>query len=236
VADRKLTPVLIVLLCSAALDAEASTLKASTQPGSRRTSLETTAQVRLSVVSVVNYGADNHALAEATGFFVVPGRVLTNRHAFGNAKRGDLRLLSGKEVPIDGIVAEDTRLDLAMISAVISAHDGPVLQLAPSDPREGAPVIVVRLGSQARRAASQGIISSVRDIPGIGTILHVTEAIPSECSGCPLLDSGGHVAAMVMSQEIQGRRVGFAVPASALRRLTSGIPQMLRSWSGQMGV
>jgi Flp pilus assembly protein TadD len=234
VADRKLTAVLIVILCLAALlDAKDSPLKTSTQLGSRRTPLETTAQVRLSVVSVVSYGEDDHALAEATGFFVAPGRVLTNRYAFGNAKRGDLGLLSGKDVPIDGIVVEDTRLDLAMISADISAHDGPALQLAPSDPREGASVIVVGPGSQARRAASQGIISSVRDIPGIGTMLHLTEANPPECSGCPLLDSGGQVAAMVMSQEIQGRRVGFAVPTSAVRRLTSGIPQMLRWWSGQ---
>ncbi len=87
--------------------------------------------------------------------------------------------------------------------------------------------------SQPSHTASEGIISSVSTIPEIGTILHVTEAIPAECSGCPLLDSKGHVAAMAISQEIRGRGIRFAVPASALRRLTAGVSQMLRSWAAE---
>ncbi len=233
-AERILTPVLIALLCAAALlAAEDSPAKTSTPPGLRRTPPETRAKVGLSVVNVVNYGEDDHILAQATGFFVAPGHVLTSRHSLANASRGELRLSSGEHVPIAGIVAEDKRLDLAVISAGINANDGPALQLAPSDPREGLPVIVVGPESSPPRAAGQGVISAVRDIPGIGTILHVTQAIPSECSGCPVLDSKGHVVAMAMSQEIRGRGIRFAVPASALRRLTAGVPQMLRSWAAQ---
>jgi tetratricopeptide (TPR) repeat protein len=233
-AERKLTTVLIVLLCPAALlAAEDSPAKTSTPPGFRRTPPETSAKVRVSVVSVVNYGEDDHALAQATGFFVAPGHLFTSRQSLANASRGELRLSSGKNVPIAGIVAEDKRLNLAMISAAINANDGPALQLAPSDPREGAPVSMIGTDSQPSHTACEGIISSASTIPEIGTILHVTEAVPSECSGCPLLDSKGHVVAMVMSQQIRGRGIRFVVPASALRRLTAGVPQMLRSWAAQ---
>ena len=125
-AERKLTTVLIVLLCAGALlAAEDSPAKTSTLPGFRRTPPETSTKVRLSVVSVVNYGEDDHALAQATGFFVAPGQVLTSRHSLANASRGELRLSSGKHVRIAEIVAEDKRLNLAMISAAINANDGP---------------------------------------------------------------------------------------------------------------
>jgi tetratricopeptide (TPR) repeat protein len=154
-AGRKLTTVLIVLLSAGALlAAEDSPAKTSTPPGFRRTPPETSAKVRLSVVSVVN-DEDNHALSQATGFFVAPGRVLTSRHSLANAGRGELRLSSGKHVPIAGIVAEDKRLNLAMISAGINANDGHTLQLASSDPREGAPVNMVGTESQPPRAASE---------------------------------------------------------------------------------
>jgi S1-C subfamily serine protease len=66
-----------------------------------------------------------------------------------------------------------------------------------------------------------GIISSLRKIPKIGTVLQITAPVSPGSSGSPVINTEGKVTGVVTSQLTQGQNLNFAMPWLTLARLLS---------------
>lgn len=107
---------------------------ASSQPANRFDPGALASLVAAAKGSVVTVRAKGPVDAQGTGFFVAPGRVLTCRHVLGKAYDAVVTLASGREVRVDGVVAESERDDLMLLSVAVNADEVQPLEIAPNDP------------------------------------------------------------------------------------------------------
>ena len=84
-----------------------------------------------------------------------------------------------------------------MLSVEIKANAPPPIRLSSRTPRVGERVIIIGTPLGLEHTVSDGIISSVRELPGIGTLIQTTAAISPGSSGSPVLDLAGRTVAVV---------------------------------------
>src|SRR5262245_45506007 len=96
-------------------------------------------RVKPSVVVITTYDANGEALMTGSGFFVAPGRVVTNLHVARGAVRAEIKTLDGKGrvYPVTGALVLDEEGDLALLAADMPSDRGRVVELASSLPDEG---------------------------------------------------------------------------------------------------
>src|SRR6476620_8979819 len=96
-------------------------------------------RVKPSVVAITTYDANGEALMTGSGFFVGPGRVVTNLHIVRGAVRADIKTLDGKGrvYPVPGALARDEEGDLALLGVDMPSERARVSELATSLPDEG---------------------------------------------------------------------------------------------------
>lgn len=148
--------------------------------------------------------------------FVVDGRVVTSRHLAVGAAALTLERDGARTRAAVGGLAE--RADLAL-SAPLAAGEGagPGLVLAPGDPGDGAPVVVVaRTGGRLRWLAASARIVEGAAYGAPGPSLLIDRAVGPGWSGGPVLDRAGRVVGVVRA--VEGTMdVTLAVPVSQLR-------------------
>lgn len=146
------------------------------------------------------------------------GVILTNAHVVGNARRVEVNLADGRDLPGE-VLGRDPTVDIAVVR--VQASDLPVAPLADSDRLEvGQAAIAIGNPLGLERTVTSGVVSAVnRTLRGSGldALIQTDAAINRGNSGGPLLDSGGRVigintAALGLDPRQPASGLGFAVP------------------------
>ena len=175
-------------------------------------------RLKPSVVALVTYDEKGQELAQGSGFFTAPDRVVTNLHVIEGASRVEIHLSDGTSVSVGGVVAVDGGADLVLIQVVRKSRSR-ALTIATRLPREGESVVVVGSPLGLEGSVSNGIVSAVRELPNFGHLIQITAAISPGSSGSPVVDLSGKVVGVATLQFARGQNINFAVPSEQITRL-----------------
>ena len=185
-------------------------------------------RVKPAVVAVVTYDAKGNVLLSGSGFFLRPGRVMTNLHVVEGARRAEVKTLDGKGrvYPVEGLLAVDVEGDLAVLSVSVPADRARAAEVSESVPEEGERVFVIGNPLRLEGSVSDGIVSAVREVPNLGRIIQTTAPVSHGNSGSPLFNMRGQVVGVITVKVTNGQNINLALASSrfgALKaeRLTS---------------
>ncbi|HYO62326.1 MAG TPA: trypsin-like peptidase domain-containing protein [Pyrinomonadaceae bacterium] len=215
---RKLPPLLLLVALLAAAPDRASAQEATASLP------ELVRRVKPSVVSVLTYNAKGETLMTGSGFFVRPGRVVTNLHVVERAHRVEVRTFDGKgrTYPADGLLGVDEEGDLAVLSVSAATERQHTAAVAATLPEEGESVFVIGSPLRLEGSVSNGIVSALREVPGLGRIVQITAPISHGNSGSPVFNMRGEVVGVVTIKVTNGQNINLAIESSRLSRLGAG--------------
>jgi len=170
-----------------------------------------------SVVLLETDDSQGQPVSLGTGFFIADGIIATNAHVIQGAVSGTAKLIgTGRKVPIQGTVAVDRRIDLALLKVASSA---PALSLGrDAKPAVGDKVYVVGNPLGLEGTFSEGIVSSIRSVDS-DSILQMTAPISPGSSGGPVMDDSGIVIGVAEATFENGQNLNLAVPVEYLSKL-----------------
>lgn len=168
-----------------------------------------------SVVVIAVFDATGNQTAEATGFFVEKGRVLTNAHVVVDAVSvevvGDRRIYGQATI---SKISED--IDLALI-AVENAEE-PSLELSRGDGiRPGQRIIAIGNPLGLEHTVSDGLVSAVRSNGEGLQLIQITAPVSPGSSGGPLFDMQGEVIGVTAQTIEDGQNINFAIGIDSIR-------------------
>lgn len=181
-------------------------------------------RVKPSVVSVLTYDAKGEPLISGSGFFIGPGKVVTNSHVIRGAHRVEIHTLEGKgrTYPVAGALAVDEEADLALLSVDLPAERSRPLTLTKTLPEEGEQVFVIGNPLRLEGSVSNGIVSAVREVPDLGRIIQITAPVSHGNSGSPLFNMNGQVIGIVTVKVTNGQNINLALGVSRIASLPEG--------------
>ena len=174
-------------------------------------------KVKPSVVLIETFDKDNKPIGQGSGFFIDnKGRLITNHHVVEGAYSATIKTSTGKEYPVQGIVAKNTEADI--VKLVVNLPDANItfLNLSVNVPSEGEDIFVIGNPLGLESTVSTGIVSAVRDIPAFGKILQITAPISPGSSGSPVINSEGEVIGIATLIVTKGQNLNFAIPSDKI--------------------
>ncbi len=177
-----------------------------------------------STVLIVMEDRNGQPLNIGSGFFVTRDTIATNLHVVEGVLRGYVKRVGmDRTHRIEGIVAMDSRQDLAIIR--VSDVGAPALSLGKSDK--------VQIGESVYVAGnpigflegtfSNGIVSGVREFQVGSERIQITAPISKGSSGGPVLNSKGEVIGVAVSIITTGQNLNFAIPSNYLIELLNKV-------------
>jgi S1-C subfamily serine protease len=222
----RLFPLLILVLATSAI-------------GQTKESLpELVRRVKPNVVAITTYDASGESLMTGSGFFLSPGKVVTNLHVVRGAARAEIKTLDGKGrvYQVSGIWDVDEDGDLVLLSVDMPSERGRSSDLASALPDEGEPIFVIGNPLKLEGSVSDGIVSAVREVPNVGRIIQVTAPISRGNSGSPVFNMHGQVLGVVTIKVTNGQNINLAIASGRIlqmkvekRRLLSDINAKART-------
>lgn len=189
-------------------DAEAMML-AKAPPTFTGSAEEVFSGVSGSIASVRVLDANATPIARGSGVVIGAGNVLTNCHVTAAAHAIVVKV-GGEEYPAT-VASTNTERDLCRLS--VSGLSAPVPPFASVTAlRVGQRVYAVGAPHGLELTLSEGIVSSLREVPG-GTLIQTTAPISPGSSGGGLFDAGGRLVGIVTFQHAHGQNLNFALPA-----------------------
>lgn len=168
-----------------------------------------------SVVLLVMQDQHHQPIALGSGFFVRPGVVATNVHVIKGATTGYAKLVGvDTRLEIAGVVGLDSAHDLALLS--VSGGTAPSLPVGDSGTVQvGDEVYAIGNPEGLEGTFSEGIVSGIRNVDG-DKLLQVTAPISPGSSGGPVLSSSGKVVGIAVATFQGGQNLNFAIPSAYL--------------------
>jgi tetratricopeptide (TPR) repeat protein len=181
-------------------------------------------KIQPAVVTVVVYDIDKQVANIGTGFFVDDsGHLITNYHVLAGKYSAEVKTIDGKTYPIKFIVAENQSADLVKVQADIPKKDSNWLDISGELPAIAERVIVVGSPMGLEQTVSEGIVSSVREIPGLGNFFQMSAPISPGSSGSPVINLKGEVIGVATFQFAQGQNLNFAISTKSVTELKTKI-------------
>lgn len=194
-----------------------------------------------SVVAIVTYDAKGEALLTGSGFFVGPAQIVTNLHVLRRAHRVEIKTLDGKGrfYPVTGVLHADEEGDLALLGVTMPPERARSVELSSSLPEEGEKIFVIGNPLKLEGSVSDGIVSAIREVPGVGQIVQLTAPISHGNSGSPVFNYRGQVVGVVTVKVTNGQNINLAIASDRVRELKPGTQRELiqlpvRSRGGDM--
>jgi tetratricopeptide (TPR) repeat protein len=181
-------------------------------------------RVKPSVVSVITYNANGEVALTGSGFFVRPGEVLTNLHVVEGAHHAEIRTFDGKgkTYAVAGLAAVDEDGDLALLRVEMPAERASLVEMSAAVPEEGERIFVIGNPLRLEGSVADGIVSAVREVPGLGRIVQITAPISHGNSGSPVFNMRGQVVGVVTIRVMNGQNINLALGASRFDSLRAG--------------
>ncbi|CAN5833108.1 hypothetical protein BH18ACI4_BH18ACI4_07440 [soil metagenome] len=181
-------------------------------------------RVKPAIVVIITYDAKGDALATGSGFFIRPGLVATNLHVIRGARRIDVKTLDGKGrvYPVAGLLAVDEEGDLALMGVNMPNDRLRSSELAASLPEEGEKVFLIGNPLKLEGSVTDGIVSAVREVPGVGKIIQTTAPISHGNSGSPVFNLRGQVVGVATVKVANGQNISLAIGSDRVRELKPG--------------
>ena len=173
------------------------------------------------VVSVV-VTAEGGLVKQASGFLVSDdGLIATNYHVIKDGRSAEVTLPSLAKLVVKGVVASNPHWDLAILR--VEGKSLPFLKIAKDDPKIGAKVYAIGNPRGLTNTLSEGLLSGVRQVDRVLSLLQTTAAISAGSSGGPLLADNGEVVGITTASLVTGQNLNFAVPGKLLLSLLSKV-------------
>ncbi len=154
------------------------------------------------------------------GSAVVVGRgeVITNCHV---AKMGaNLELNFRNEVVSASVITADEFYDLCLLRA--NGLSAPPVETADmSSVHTGQAVFAIGAPQGLELTISEGIVSSMREVPDAGVVIQTSAAISPGSSGGGLFDNSGRLIGITTFQSRSGQNLNFAVPAEWIKSMST---------------
>ena len=117
------------------------------------------------------------------------------------------------------IIAKDEQNDIIRLSVDIPSKYVLPLSLSETIPEIGERIVVYGSPLGLENTVSDGIVSSVREIPDFGKIIQITAPISPGSSGSPVLNMEGEVIGIATFQIVEGQNLNFAIPSERIANL-----------------
>jgi tetratricopeptide (TPR) repeat protein len=164
------------------------------------------------VVYLTVLGDEKETVAEGSGFVVEQGVMATSYLLVSQAKSLAGKNFKGKKVKIEGILAVDKNLNLALLKI---KRKTPALSLGDSDELGmGKKVYAVGADETGEIGASEGTVRNILEVEPTKRFVETSLSVPQTFNGAPLLDVNGKVLGMVVFLE---RRLKFTVPSNLIK-------------------
>ena len=218
---------IIVILCSLWVVFFAESVKAKTDL------TELVKIVQPSVATVVAYDVDQNVANIGTGFFINKyGYLITNYHVLIGKFSAEIKTADGSTYPIKSVVAENQTTDLIKVKVDIPAEKVHSIEVSDEMPPVAQRVMVVGSPMGLEHSVSDGIVSSVREIPGVGVFFQMSAPISPGSSGSPVVNMEGKVVGVATFQFIQGQNLNFAISGQSVLDLRTKSPGLtLSEWT-----
>jgi tetratricopeptide (TPR) repeat protein len=177
-------------------------------------------KIQPAVATVIAYDIERNIENIGTGFFIdSKGHLVTNFHVLAGRYAADVRTAAGKSYRVRAVIAENQAADLLKLEVDIPPEEVAWIPVENRVPEIAERVVVVGSPMGLEQTVSEGIVSSVREIPPVGTVFQMSAPISPGSSGSPVASMKGQVVGIATFQFIQGQNLNFAVAAAQVLAL-----------------
>ena len=177
-------------------------------------------KIRPAVVTVVVYDEAQKVANIGSGFFIDKyGHLITNYHVLDGRYKADVRTVDGSTYPIKLVVADNRDTDLVKVLVDIPRHKIKWVNTADRLPSIAEQIVVVGSPMGLEQPVSEGIVSSIREIPSVGEFFQMSAPISPGSSGSPVINLKGNVVGVATFQMIKGQNLNFAVSTKSVNKL-----------------
>ncbi len=177
-------------------------------------------KTRPAVVTVIVYDVDRKVTSIGSGFFVDEiGHLITNYHVLDGSYAADVRTSDGQIYPVKMVVADDKSADLVKVLVDIPRKKIIWIKVSQELPAIAEQIIVVGSPMGLEQTVSEGIVSSIREIPEVGEFFQMSAPISPGSSGSPVINLKGQGIGVATFQYIRGQNLNFAVAGKSVLKL-----------------
>ncbi len=204
----------VALLASLALDSSYA------RTGSASSLNALIEKVKRAVVIVNAFDEKDRLIAQGSGFFIEPGRIVTNFHVVGQAARVEIIAFGGETFPVKGVVALEIKRDLVLLQVENSREGTSLLTAAKEMLNEGEEVLVVSNPQGSQWEVSRGKSVGWWLSPELGKLVQITAPIARGSSGGAVVNLRGQLVGIAtMSRRHAATNQYFAVPGGYVANL-----------------
>ena len=177
-------------------------------------------EIRPAVVTVIVYDINQAVANIGSGFFIDKyGHLITNYHVLDGKYTAEVKTAEGNTYPITHIVADSKATDLVKVLVDIPRKKLKWVKTSDSLPSIAEQVLVVGSPMGLEQTVSEGIVSSIREIPSVGEFFQMSAPISPGSSGSPVINLKGQVVGVATFQMVRGQNLNFAVSVKSVRKL-----------------
>jgi len=177
-------------------------------------------EIRPAVVTVIVYDINRVVANIGSGFFIDKyGHLITNYHVLDGKYTAEVKTAEGNTYPIKLIVADNKATDLVKVLVDIPRKKFKWVKTADSLPAIAEQILVVGSPLGLEQTVSEGIVSSIREIPSVGEFFQMSAPISPGSSGSPVINLKGQVVGVATFQMVGGQNLNFAVSVKSVQKL-----------------
>lgn len=180
--------------------------------------------VKPSVVTVTAYYPTSKRVRVGSGFFIEAQQIVSNWHVVSGANRIEVRTHDGRVFEVKRVTGYNGRSDVVMLTISKPEPVLPPLSVLRSLPAQGERILVI--GSPLGKwqgTVSDGIVSAIRTVPGVGELVQITAPVSVGSSGSPVINMQGVVIGMATLIDLRGQNLNFAVSGNMIETLRDAV-------------
>ena len=178
------------------------------------------------VVSLFAYGDSKELIAKGVAFGLTQDVVATSYHLVSQAASVEAVNFKGKKMRLDGVIANDRELDVALLKLRGKVDAFPLGQSEGLE--SGARLFGMGANESGDITIAEGTIMAVRALSPSQNVILSTMSVPEGFSGGPYLDVSGQVVGLIVV--LERSRVG--IPIDAWKSLpTTGRVTSFKDWA-----
>ncbi len=172
------------------------------------------------IVTIRFYDSEGRMLHEGSGFCInKDGDVITKRPLFKGVHKADVRTKDGMLYPVKDVVSENKEASLIRVSVQVPSRLVLSLPVSLPLPSMSQPLLTIGTSPGVIKPSAYGLVSTIREIPGIGKVIQVTPGLPSSVDGNPVIDMKGRMVGVAIVEWVEGQNVHFIIPTETVLKL-----------------